>query len=120
MSSGPPPRSVHPSRAALRRRLVAQLMKSARVVLALLIFSLAVGMAGYHWLGLLPWIDAFVNAAMLLGGMGPVDPLANDAVKLFAGLYSLYCGVVFIATIGLLIAPVASHVLHRFHLDQSR
>ena len=64
------------------------------------------------------WIDAFMNAAMLLGGMGPVDPLTNDAAKLFAGAYALYCGVVFIATAGLVLAPVGAHILHRFHLDQ--
>ena len=104
----------------LQKRLVSQLLTSAKVVLVLLTFSLAVGMAGYHWLAPMPWIDAFVNAAMLLGGMGPVDVLTNDAVKLFAGLYSLYCGIVFIATSGLLIAPVGTHLLHRFHLDQAR
>lgn len=120
MSSGPSAHAPHPSHAALRQRLVSQLLTSAQVVLALLAFSLAVGMAGYHWLAPMPWIDAFVNAAMLLGGMGPVDQLTNDAVKLFAGLYSLYCGVVFIATMGLLIAPVGSHLLHRFHLDQGK
>jgi hypothetical protein len=57
---------------------------------------------------------------MLLGGMGPVDKLPNDGTKLFAGLYAIYCGVVFIATVGLLLTPVASHVLHRFHLDKER
>ena len=104
----------------LQKRLVSQLLTSAKVVLVLLTFSLAVGMAGYHWLAPMSWIDAFVNAAMLLGGMGPVDVLTNDAVKMFAGLYSLYCGIVFIATSGLLIAPVGTHLLHRFHLDQAR
>ena len=85
---------------------------------AILAVSLGVGMGGYHWLAPMPWVDAFVNAAMLLGGMGPVDPLGNDNVKVFAGIYAMYCGVVFIATAGLLILPVANHVLHRFHLDQ--
>ena len=63
-------------------------------------------MVGYHWLGADGWIDAFLNAAMLLGGMGPVRPLTNDSAKLFAGVYALYCGVVFIATAGLVLAPV--------------
>jgi hypothetical protein len=55
---------------------------------------------------------------MLLGGMGPVDALSNDTVKIFAGAYALYCGVVFIATAGLVLAPVGAHILHKFHLDK--
>ena len=77
-------------------------------------------MAGYHWLAPMGWVDAFLNASMLLGGMGPVDPLTNDTAKLFAGAYALYCGVVFIATAGLIIAPVGTHILHRFHLDKDQ
>ena len=106
--------------AALRQRLTEHLVQNALVALAVIAFSLFIGMAGYHWLAPMGWIDAFLNAAMLLGGMGPVDPLTNDSAKLFAGLYALYCGVVFIATAGLLIAPIGSHVLHRFHLDQAK
>ena len=83
--------------AALRRRLISSYQKSALIVLALLTVSMAIGMVGYHLLGPMSWVDAFVNAAMLLGGMGPVDPLTNDDVKVFAGFYALYCGVVFIA-----------------------
>lgn len=106
--------------AALRQRLTEHLLQNALVALVVLAFSLAIGMAGYHWLAPMPWIDAFLDAAMLLGGMGPVRPLTNDPVKLFAGLYALYCGVVFIATAGLLIAPIGAHVLHRFHLGQAK
>ena len=110
--------STPPAHEALRRRFRSHLLTNGSFALALLGGSLAWGMAGYHWLAPLPWIDAFVNAAMILGGMGPVDPLTNESVKLFAGFYSLYCGVIFIATTGLLIAPVGAHLLHRFHLDQ--
>jgi hypothetical protein len=63
------------------------------------------------------WIDAFVNAAMLMGGMGPVTPLATDAGKLFAGLYALYCGLVLIISVGIIAAPIAHRVLHHFHLE---
>ena len=105
-------------RQALRAKFVSHLRTNVLIAAALLVVSLVIGMAGYHWLAPMGWIDAFVNAAMLLGGMGPISPLGNDAVKLFAGLYSLYCGVVFIATAGLVLAPVGTHVLHRFHLDQ--
>jgi hypothetical protein len=112
---GPPP-----THAGLRRRFRSHLARNAAIAALGLVVSLAIGMAGYHWLAPMPWLDAFVNAAMLLGGMGPVDKLPNEATKLFAGLYAIYCGVVFIATVGLLLTPVASHVLHRFHLDRDR
>lgn len=108
----------HVTHEVLKQRLLSNLARAGLFAFGLLAASLAIGMAGYHWLAPMPWVDAFVNAAMLLGGMGPVDPLANDEVKLFAGIYAMYCGVVFIATAGLLIVPVANHVLHRFHLDQ--
>ena len=117
MSNSP---AVEVAHAVLRRRLFSALGRNAVLALALIVFSLSLGMAGYHWLAPMPWIDAFVNAAMLLGGMGPVDPLTNGAAKLFAGAYALYCGVAFIATSGLLIAPVGTHLLHRFHLDQKK
>ena len=112
------PRLPAATHAALRRRLVSGYKQNGLVVLVILTFSLTVGVVGYHLLAPMPWVDAFLNAAMLLGGMGPVDPLTNDAVKLFAGAYAIYCGVVFIATAGLLISPLARHVLHRFHLEQ--
>ena len=101
----------------LRRKFRSHLAQNAGISAVALIVSLAVGMAGYHWLAPMPWMDAFVNASMLVGGMGPVDPLTNDRVKLFAGAYAIYCGVVFIATLGLVLAPISMHVLHRFHLD---
>lgn len=104
----------------LRQKFVSHLWANVRVALVLLVASLVIGMCGYHWLAPMGWIDAFLNAAMLLGGMGPVDDLTNDAAKLFAGAYALYCGVVFIATAGLIITPLGAHVLHRFHLDQER
>ena len=118
----PPASGTHAHRlahAALRQRTVSSLVLNALVAIAMIVFSLLIGVAGYHWLAPMSWIDAFLNAAMLLGGMGPVDQLANDRAKLFAGVYALYCGVVFIATAGLLIAPIGTHILHRFHLDRA-
>lgn len=104
----------------LRSKFVSHLRANVLLAATLLGVSLAIGMVGYHWLASMGWVDAFLNASMILGGMGPVDPLDNDAAKLFAGAYSLYCGVVFIATAGLVLAPVGSHILHRFHLDKDR
>ncbi|MBN9463171.1 MAG: hypothetical protein J0H00_18345 [Burkholderiales bacterium] len=84
---------------------------------ALVWVSLAVGMLGYHYLESLPWIDAFLNAAMILGGMGPVDTLRTPGGKLFAGLYALYAGVLFLAVAGLVFGPLMHRLLHRFHVD---
>lgn len=90
---------------------------SVGAALALVAVSLAIGMLGYHGLEGLGWLDAFVNAAMLLGGMGPVAPLTTDAGKLFAGCYALYCGLVVILVAGIVLAPLAHRMLHRIHLD---
>jgi hypothetical protein len=84
----------------------------------LLAASLAAGMLGYVGFEDLSWIDAFLNAAMLLGGMGPVNPPLTAAGKLFAGLYALYAGLVFIVSAALIFTPVVHRVLHRFHWDQ--
>ena len=87
----------------------------------LALFSLAVwlllGMFGYHWLAGLPWLDAFLNASMIVGGMGPVDLLTVPAAKLFASLYAIFSGVIFLGVFGLLLAPVFHRFLHRFHLE---
>jgi hypothetical protein len=80
--------------------------------------SLAGGMAGYSYFEQLPWRDAFLNAAMLLGGMGPVESPATHGGKLFAGLYALYAGLVFLVAVGIVLAPVVHRLLHQFHWDQ--
>jgi hypothetical protein len=89
------------------------------VALGVAAISLAVGMEGYHHLAGLSWIDAFLNASMLLGGMGPVAELHADDAKLFAGLYALYSGLVLIAVTSILIAPVLHRVLHSVHLEDA-
>lgn len=94
-----------------------RLAHSGAIALALIAVSLAIGMAGYHLLEGLDWIDAFLNAAMLLGGMGPVTPPVTTAGKLFAGFYALYCGLAVILVAGVMLAPVAHRLLHRFHVE---
>ena len=100
-----------------RREFVYRLGWSAAAGCALIAFSLSLGILGYHFLGHLPWIDSFLDAAMILSGMGPVAPLTNDAIKLFAGCYAIYCGIALIATTGVILAPVIHRSLHKFHLE---
>jgi hypothetical protein len=86
--------------------------------LGILGFSLAVGMWGYEHYEHLGWRDAFLNSAMLLGGMGPVKQDLSEPGKLFAGLYALYAGLVVIALTGLLLAPGIHHLMHRVHWEE--
>ena len=81
-------------------------------------FSLGIGVLGYHTIAGLGWVDAILNAAMILTGMGPVNPLNSDAAKLFAAAYALFSGLVFITATGILLAPIFHRVLHHFHLEE--
>jgi len=93
----------------------------ALLALAVIAASLLIGMLGYRHFERMSWLDAFLNASMILGGMGPVKTEGlSDPGKLFAGLYALYSGVVFIAVMGLMLAPVVHRVLHRFHWEDER
>ena len=83
----------------------------------MLLIALGIGVLGYHFLEGLSWIDALLNASMILGGMGPVNPLQTTAGKLFASFYALFSGVVFIAAMGVLAAPLFHRFMHRFHLE---
>jgi len=94
-----------------------RLVYSFLIAVVSLAVWLFLGMVGYHWLAGLSWMDAFLNASMIVGGMGPVDLLTAPAAKLFAGTYAILSGVVFLGIFGLLIAPVFHRFLHRFHLD---
>ena len=96
-----------------RRRLLSSFSLAGGVLGA----SLAIGIAGYHWLGGLAWLDALVNASMILGGMGPVDPITRPAGKWFASAYALYSGVALLTSVGIILAPAVHRLLHAFHLD---
>ena len=84
---------------------------------SMLVFSIVLGMLGYWYFEGLGAVDGFLNSAMLLGGMGPVNPLETTAGKLFASFYALYSGMVFLIIAGVMLAPVFHRFLHRFHLD---
>ena len=101
------------NRAAFYRRVAVH----GAVAVALIAFSIMVGMAGYMFTEHMPALDAFLNVSMLLGGMGPVNPLNTAAGKLFAGLFALYAGLVFIVCATVVMAPVLHRVLHHFHIS---
>jgi hypothetical protein len=101
------------SRAAFLRRFGAH----ASIALALIVGSLSIGILGYHLFENLPWIDALLNAAMILGGMGPITELHTVPGKIFAALYALYSGLVVLVVAGVLFAPVLHRFLHRFHVE---
>jgi hypothetical protein len=99
------------------RQFIIRLAHSGIIALLLIAVSLFVGMVGYHVLERLSWMDAFLNASMLLGGMGPVNIPTTFGGKLFAGLYALYCGLAVIVVAGVILAPVAHRILHTFHME---
>jgi hypothetical protein len=104
-------------RQRLRRALVRRLWRNAVTVSALILTALGIGAAGYHLLDDLPWLDATLNAAMILTGMGPVNPVTSSAAKLFAIVYSLFSGVFFLTMVAVLLAPALHHFMHRIHLE---
>jgi hypothetical protein len=85
----------------------------------LLTFALGMGVLGYHEFESMSWLDAFLNAAMILGGMGPVDVLHTQAGKVFAGIYALFSGLVFLVASGLFLSPLVHRLLHNFHFDRN-
>jgi len=100
-----------------RRVFYARLGQAAMLGLAIITGSLLCGMAGYHFLEKLCWLDSFVNASMILSGMGPLAPLQTRVVKLFAGCYALFSGLAFLSSVGVVFAPVFHRFLHKFHLE---
>jgi hypothetical protein len=99
------------------RQFAARLARSGIIAVAFIAISLLAGMIGYREFEDLNWIDAFLNASMLLGGMGPVNTPVTDGGKLFAGIYALYCGLAVILVAGIILAPIAHRILHRFHME---
>lgn len=100
-----------------RKVYYGRIARHAALGVAVIVVSLGIGMAGYHFFEKLPWVDAFVNAAMILSGMGPVATLQTDGGKIFAGCYALFSGLTLIAILGIIFAPVVHRSLHKFHLE---
>ena len=101
-----------------RKSFLRRLALHATISLLLVVLSLFAGMAGYMTFESLAWQDAFLNSAMLLGGMGPVDAPKTDTGKIFAGLYALYSGLVFLIAASIVLAPIGHRLLHTFHWDE--
>ncbi|MCL5267296.1 MAG: hypothetical protein M1469_04235 [Bacteroidetes bacterium] len=101
-----------------RYKYVRRVARHGFLAFGIIFFSLAIGILGYHVLEGMSWIDATVNASMILGGMGPVNELRTNAGKLFASAYALFSGIVFLVAVGVLFAPVLHRFLHKFHMDR--
>ncbi len=99
--------------AEFRRRMLFYGTITAMIIL----FSLVIGILGYHYFESLSWVDSLLNASMILGGMGPVNDLKTVPGKIFASFYALYSGIVLLASVGILAAPLFHRLLHRFHLE---
>ena len=111
---------VHVKPPPPRRKFLARLAIHGGYAAALIAVSMLVGMIGYHAIAHYSWIDSFLDACMLLSGMGPIGALPDDAAKLFAGVFALYSGLVFLLSAALLLTPVFHRVLHFFHWEMSR
>jgi hypothetical protein len=101
-----------------RAAFVGRVARHFALALSVVGFGLGIGVVGYHYFAELPWLDALLNASMILSGMGPVDPLHSPVAKLFASFYALFSGLAFIAVASVLVAPFVHRILHRFHLDE--
>jgi hypothetical protein len=87
--------------------------------MAVVAASLGAGILGYHYIARFAWIDSLLNASMILGGMGPMGDLPTNAAKVFASIYALFSGLIFIGVLGVLLAPFVHRLMHRFHIDEA-
>jgi hypothetical protein len=100
-----------------RSKFFLRIVKFTLIAIAIIILSLFLGIIGYMQTEHLSLVDAFLNAAMLMGGMGPVNVLHSESAKVFAGLYALYCGFVVLVSVGIFFTPIFHRILHRFHVE---
>ncbi|HJY64546.1 MAG TPA: hypothetical protein VJ455_10355 [Ignavibacteria bacterium] len=95
-----------------------RLRNSVFISVFIMVFSLSIGIWGYSYFEDLSLTDSFLNAAMILGGMGPAEPLKHEGAKIFAGFYALFCGVAFLIGMGVVLTPLLHRFLHKFHLEE--
>lgn len=101
-----------------RKIFIRRVFRNFIVANLLLALSLMIGIFGYHWIGDLGWIDSLLNSSMILTGMGPVNVMTTNAAKIFASFYAIFSGVAFLTTVGILLAPIAHRLMHKFHLEE--
>jgi len=106
----------HQQRLLTRAEFAVRVARHFLLAVGAIVVALTVGVLGYHWIAHFTWVDSFLNAAMILGGMGPVGDLPSSAAKIFAGLYALFAGLFFIALLGLLLAPFMHRLAHKLHI----
>jgi len=98
---------------------IRRMVSSLGIALGMIAMALSIGMSGYHWIAGFNWIDSLLEASMILAGMGPVNPLATNAAKVFASLYALFSGLVFIGIMGVILTPAVHRLIHKFHLESN-
>ena len=103
---------------APRRRFLKRMLGALGIALIVIAFGLSVGIMGYHFIAGFNWIDSLLEASMILGGMGPVRELHSDGAKVFASIYALFSGLIVLALMGIMLAPVVHRVMHKFHVDE--
>jgi hypothetical protein len=107
----------HKQPIATQAEFAQRMVRFGMLAAGIILFSLGIGIVGYHYLESLSWVDSLLNASMILGGMGPVNTLQTNAGKIFASFYALYSGIVLLASVGVLATPVFHRFMHRFHLE---
>ena len=102
---------------ATRLVFLRRLFQSCSLAGTLIAISLSIGIMGYHWIAGFDYVNSLLEASMILGGMGPVNPLHDDEAKIFASIYALFSGLIFIAIMGIILTPITHRMLHKFHMD---
>jgi len=103
---------------APRSIFIKRLIAALAFALGLILVALMIGIAGYHFIAGFNWVDSLLEASMILGGMGPIKELPNDTAKIFASIYALFSGLIFIGVMGLVLSPVVHRIMHKFHVDE--
>ena len=107
----------HKQPLASRSEFAKRMLRYSLFAAGISLFSLGLGILGYHYFESLSWIDSLLNASMILGGMGPVNTLQTNAGKIFASFYALYSGIILLASVGILATPILHRFFHYFHLE---
>jgi membrane protein YdbS with pleckstrin-like domain len=103
---------------APRSVFIKRVIAALAVALALILAALTIGISGYHFIAGFNWIDSLLEASMILGGMGPIRELPTDTAKVFASIYALFSGIIFIGVMGIILAPLVHRIMHKFHVDE--